>query len=289
MWVIGLLFTMVVADQRRRRPRGPLTTARAWWRASGGGAHAVRALLALGSLSLVVSTFSGWKNLIGRDTPFFADPWLHAADVVLHGGRTPADWLAGVITHPGALHALDWWYYVGWTTVSYVVGALIAWAPANRTRTRLLLTSALSWLLLGTAAACMLASAGPCFFGRVVPGLDPYAWQTATLGRVPGLTVTQVQATLWTFFQHGHPADAVGGGISAMPSLHVASAAITVVAARRYGGRVAVAAALLMLSATMLGSVALGMHYAVDGYASLLGGAAIWWLTGRLAPRPLAV
>jgi hypothetical protein len=286
MWAIGLLLTLVVTDIGRRRHHGPLTTARSWWRVAGGGAHAVRAAMALCSLSLVVATFSGWKNLLGRDLPFVADPWLHAADVTLHGGRTPADWLAGLVANADALRALDWWYYVGWTTVGYACAALLAWAPTSRLRTRLLLTSALTWLILGTAAAYVLPSAGPCFFGLVVPGADPYAWQTATLARMPELTVAQMQALLWLLLQqHVRPVDAVGGGISAMPSLHVASATLTVLSARAFGGRRATAAALLMLVATMLGSVALGMHYAVDGYVSIVGVMAIWWGTGRLTLR----
>jgi hypothetical protein len=33
---------------------------------------------------------------------------------------------------------------------------------------------------------------------------------------------------------------------------------------------------------TIFGSVALGWHYAVDGYASIVGMAALWWVAERI-------
>jgi hypothetical protein len=36
----------------------------------------------------------------------------------------------------------------------------------------------------------------------------------------------------------------------------------------------------------LVGSVHLGWHYAIDGYAAIIGTWAIWWIVGRLLERP---
>ena len=41
----------------------------------------------------------------------------------------------------------------------------------------------------------------------------------------------------------------------------------------------------LMVAVTLFGSVALGWHYAVDGYAALVGMLALWWVAGRIVWR----
>jgi hypothetical protein len=53
---------------------------------------------------------------------------------------------------------------------------------------------------------------------------------------------------------------------------------VALVLARRH--RLLVAPAILFVAFILVGSVHLGWHYAVDGYASILGTLGLWWAAG---------
>jgi hypothetical protein len=44
---------------------------------------------------------------------------------------------------------------------------------------------------------------------------------------------------------------------------------------------------LAFLALMLLGSVHLGWHYAIDGYAGIAGTIVLWWGCGRLLRRPM--
>ncbi|MGH7542571.1 MAG: phosphatase PAP2 family protein [Gemmatimonadota bacterium] len=141
------------------------------------------------------------------------------------------------------------------------------------------------WILLGTVMAVGFSSAGPCYYGRVVAGPDPFAPLMAYLQRVDAahpLTALDVQALLWEgYVGRGRLIE----GIAAMPSLHVAVPVLFTIVAwgvdRRLGVLFGVYTALILV-----GSVHLAWHYAVDGYVTLALVPAVWWLAGRLARGP---
>ncbi|NIR61095.1 MAG: hypothetical protein GWO02_17130, partial [Gammaproteobacteria bacterium] len=64
------------------------------------------------------------------------------------------------------------------------------------------------------------------------------------------------------------------------PSMHIAMGFFFVLVAWRYHWalRLVAVAYLLVL---LVGSVHLAWHYAIDGYAGILGTYAIWWGLGR--------
>jgi len=76
-------------------------------------------------------------------------------------------------------------------------------------------------------------------------------------------------------------------GISAMPSMHVGSSIILMLAAyrmNRWFGR-----AMAVFAATILvGSVHLGWHYAVDGIFAAIIAAGLWKVGGMLARLDLS-
>ena len=80
----------------------------------------------------------------------------------------------------------------------------------------------------------------------------------------------------------------LGGGISAMPSMHVAIVTLNLCLYTGVNRWLAIptgAYAVLVL----IGSVHFGWHYAIDGYVSIAAVLALWWLAGRLArPSPAA-
>jgi membrane-associated phospholipid phosphatase len=86
---------------------------------------------------------------------------------------------------------------------------------------------------------------------------------------------------LWNSYQH---TDFLGLGISACPSLHVASAWLIARLSQEYGRRHAIwGYGFLIL--VMLGSIQLGWHYAVDGYIGLVGAWLCWHLAGFVVAR----
>lgn len=87
------------------------------------------------------------------------------------------------------------------------------------------------------------------------------------------------QEKLWTYFVEGSVG--LGGGISAMPSMHVSMAFLFVLLGWRVHRLIGVLA-LLYCIAIQIGAVHLGWHYAIDGYVSMAATGAIWWLMGRL-------
>ncbi len=91
------------------------------------------------------------------------------------------------------------------------------------------------------------------------------------------LIALRVQSYLWA--GHVSPAPQAVEGISAMPSLHVATPVLFSLLgwrAHRWLGVAYTAYAVIVL----LGSVHLGWHYAVDGYASIILVPVIWKASG---------
>jgi membrane-associated phospholipid phosphatase len=72
-----------------------------------------------------------------------------------------------------------------------------------------------------------------------------------------------------------------GGGISAMPSMHIATATIYLLAARRTRW---LWPALLFLLLTFFGSVYLGYHYAIDAPVAAIVAAGCWSVACRFYP-----
>ncbi len=222
------------------------------------------------TLPVFLWAFTAWKTSI---PPFTWDQPLARFDSALHG-TAPYHYLIAV---PGLTRAADLLY----GTWSYMLLGLVLWQGwygTPWTRARFWLAFLLTWILLGTVLATLVASAGPVYYEPVTGNPGPFAALMAHLDGQPGLHVHQGVRGLWAV--HMGERFVIGTGISAFPSLHVGMAVLGVCAAwpRRW---LAATFALFTLG-ILVGSVALGWHYAVDGYASILLVPLIWWLTGRV-------
>jgi membrane-associated phospholipid phosphatase len=137
----------------------------------------------------------------------------------------------------------------------------------------------------------VFASAGPAFFGRVLPGhSNPYAALMNYLRSVNAnrpLLAVRGQEGLWAALSRGETV--FGWGISAMPSVHVASAILAALFGFHLSKPVGIVLTIVAVCA-FVASVALGWHYSADGYAGAALACLIWWLAGRLTRRtPSAV
>jgi hypothetical protein len=248
-------------------------------------ARLVFALPALLLLPVFISSFTLIKAAVPLLRPYAWDRQLAAFDQALHGGVQPWVWLQGLLGHPLLTATLNLAYHLWF----FIMLALLYWmvfcAERAALRMQFLLSFVLSWALLGNVMAIMFSSVGPCYYGLTQAGDDPYAgllhYLQQTDREVP-LLALRVQALLWQDYQQH--SNVSGLAIAAMPSMHVASATLLALLGWRLN-RAAGVALTVFAVLILLGSVHLGWHYAVDGYAGALGAALLWTLVGRLQAR----
>lgn len=232
---------------------------------------------------MLFSIFTAAKSSIPDINPFSWDKAFAAADLWLHGGTLPWEWLRPVIERPLAVAFFSYVYSLWYVSVP----VFLVWQAFSlsrlRVRAQYLMSFFLCWFVLGNGMALLFSSAGPCFYGRLMPDeRDPFAPLMALLhdaDKVFPVWSLAVQDTLWTVFSTGGTIP--GDGISAMPSLHVSIAVLMALTAHRiwkpFGVVMAVFAVLVMV-----GSVVLGWHYAIDGYVAAGATVAIWKGAGIL-------
>ncbi len=242
-----------------------------------------RGMLALLLIVLFIGGFSHLKSLVPHLNPFSWDAVFAAWDRKLHFGRAPHEWLQmTVLARPLATTLLNAAYHF-WFFLIYFVVVLACFSPREDTVGPVfLLAFVLTFAVGGNLLAVLFSSAGPVYYARLGFGEEfvPLMEMLAAFDRISPVWALEVQEALW----RGHVAGGPLSGISAMPSMHVASATlIALYGARR--GRWWGAASGLFALAIMVGSVQLGWHYAVDGYAGALLAVVFWCLSARLLGR----
>jgi len=227
---------------------------------------------------IFMSGFTSIKNLLNDTLPFTWDHDLMTLGVLLHFGKPLWQWLS--IDSPPVTLVLEFLYAFWGVLLVAVPFSVCLRRPDCPKRTRFLVSHLLVLVLLGNVVAGMFMSAGP--FWLQFSGHHHYAYaplfdyliRTDPNGSFSAVTY---QRYLWQ--AHLHRSTWFGTGISAFPSIHVAIAALYVLFAWQFG-RLARVASILFLIAIMIGSVELGWHYALDGYAGMAGTAAIYFGVG---------
>jgi len=228
------------------------------------------ALLVVAVVAPFQSTFQSLKAAI---PDFSWDSWLSRVDIAIHGRPPwtlwhPTDTALGVVAG----------FYSAWLLMVFAFVIWVSWTRFRILRAQALVSAALLWIVGGTIAAWLLASAGPCYYGRVVQGPDPYAQMAGRISRMP-LLVNGLQRQLWRLREN--KAHAPFAGISAMPSMHVGMAVLVAVAAWRRS-KVAGVVCWAYAAVIQVGSVVLAWHYAIDGYVAAVIVAVCWFAAGRL-------
>lgn len=245
-------------------------------------------------LPLFNSACTLMKTLIPALHPYDWDATLTRWDQTLHFGVAPWRILAPVMATPLMTNAANI-VYCCWF---FGLAGLWFW-QAFALRDRLLrmqffIAYMACFIVLGNIAATMLASVGPCFHGRLIDGPDPYAPLMQYLHQVSLHSHVNIsvglQNMLWNYYASGGAG--VGAGISAMPSMHVAGATLFALLGWRTNRFLGIALS-VNVGLILIATVFLGWHYAVDGYAAIVGTVAIWWIVGAIiqhtaAPLPMA-
>lgn len=236
-------------------------------------------VLAMLAIPQALQFSSIMKQSIPQIVPFYAD----SAIIKLEHALLGVD--AWEITHAVIGEALtrqiDLLYGV-WhlVNISLLVWMVISMNP--RFKVRAILTYQLVWIFLGGMLATFLSSAGPCF-------LEEFTGSTRFAPLMEKLGAMNEAEQLHSFTAMGYllaskGTDAFGSGISAMPSLHVAIAFLTVLIAFNQTRVLPIRlTASLYFAVILIGSVHLGWHYLLDGLIAMPLVWLLWWGCGRLA------
>jgi membrane-associated phospholipid phosphatase len=233
------------------------------------------ALLVVSVVVPFQSSYQALKQAMGPVVGFPLDTVLARIDETLHGG--PA-WrlLSGLFRFPEAIRWIDR-LYMAWFPALLLIVVWLSWTSRRALRARALIALILTWIVGGTAAAWALASAGPCYSQAVayrelvarLDGLGIPLWARSNQHAIWDALATHQ----WLFF----------GGVSAMPSMHVALAVWMAIVLWHRSRLLGVLMTIYAL-AVQLGSIVLAWHYAVDGYAGAAVAWACWHAATRLVP-----
>ncbi len=228
------------------------------------------------------SAFAYFRIMLPNFQPFAWDPAFAHWDRALHGGYDAWQLLQPVLGYPFVTAAVNGLYHL-WFVVMFGV---ILWQAGSlarpRVRMQFFLSFILLWAVLGNFIAILLSSAGPVYYDRVTGLANPFQPLMDYLhaaNEVAPVMALGVQEKLWASYAENGLATL--GGITAMPSMHIATSAcftlVAYAANRRLGH-----ALLLFTVIVQIGSVHLGWHYAIDGYVAAIGTIAIWVAVGWL-------
>jgi len=237
---------------------------------------------ALVAVTPLTVSFVALKDEIPKINPFSWDQTFMHWDRVLGFGVLPWQILQPLLGHPiitAALNAV----YDSWFVLMFGVLFWMAFsAHREKLRMQFLLAFAFEWFLGGNVLAAVFSSAGPCFYGHLIAGPDPYAAQMQYLHQanlVWPVWSVQIQDVLWQSYATG---SGVVAGISAMPSMHVTSSVMMALLGWRIGKWTGMGFT-LFAGLIVIGSVHLGWHYAVDSIAGILLALIFWYAAGAIA------
>ena len=235
----------------------------------------------------LMASFNAFKQMILPGAAFTLDPAFAYADRLLFLGVDPWRITHALIGPTGTL-VIDRAYH-GWFLPMSIGVILCAFLPAStyRLRTQYLLSYCAVWIGIGSILAYLLPAAGPCFYEHFVGpggGFEPLIQNLHSAQAVTGSHLTAISNQEGLLRLFGGDALAVGGGISAMPSVHNGLAVLFALAGfqinRKLGWAFTAYAVLIWV-----GSIHLGWHYAIDGIAAAGLTVLIWRAMGRVADR----
>lgn len=197
------------------------------------------------------------KPLLNYLIPFWADPVLADLDNALFLGHDPWAYLTWMNSNSTGL-----FYHRVWFALMILSLIMVFSQPASNKKSAMLLTYFVLWSVVGPIVHTLMPAAGPIFYGQLGYG-DRFA------GIESAPRTAELADYLWRIYSG--KTFGPGAGISAMPSLHIATIVWMIMAFQVFWKRWAWLVGLLGIIIFLL-SISLGWHYAVDG---IVGGAMV--------------
>ena len=221
-------------------------------------------------VTLQMAVLMWLKVMLPISSPFWADPLLADVDAFIF--RTdPWRLTHGLLGWAGPLFDR---IYVTWAPAKFATMLFVLLQPEDRRKARAIVAYFLM-VAISAIGQYSLSSGGPVFYERL--GFGP---RFEDLQFLPWVVATSNY--LWTDYltAGGH----VGGGISAMPSLHVAIALWIALVVRSYAPKLQ-AIGWFYFACIFIGSIHLGWHYAVDSIAAVVIAVFAWVISSVGARR----
>ena len=236
-------------------------------------------VLRFGLICLFIGGAGYFKQMITAIQPFAWDMAFARLDRAIHLGVDPWRILWPLIGNPWATTVLNAIYHAWFFCLYFAVFAASLARVGDAAARTFLIALVLTFAVGGNLLALIFSSAGPVYFERLGLGADyvPLMDALQRFAEVSPVWALDVQESLWT----GFVADGAVSGISAMPSMHVALALIMAFYASATS-RVLGWIMWVFAGLTMIGSVHLGWHYAVDGYLSFFIAWGAWAVARRI-------
>lgn len=294
LWfAIGVFATTYMLWSNRPQRGGtapsPILLIRGWFDRQWAENRLTRTLWPPLLFAMLLTAFNAFKQKILATQGFAYDPVFAEADRYLFFGKDGWRFFHDLFGSPTATSLIDASYHAWFVPMS--VGVMVCaflGASHYRLRTQYLLTYLFVWIGLGSVMALLMPSAGPCFYNLLVGPQPSYAEMMAVLGQHNAVLEAGGGHVQALGNMHGllaaREADGlvIGGGISAMPSVHNGLSVLFAIAAfrfHRWAGYALSAYAVLI----WVGSVYLGWHYGFDGIVSAALVIAFWKLSGLFA------
>lgn len=231
-------------------------------------------------LSLFMSAFTVFKNIIPIMNPYSWDPKFAKIDVMIHGGYQAWQLLQPIFGYPLLTSIINFFYNL-WIFVMLFVLYWQAFSLSNlKLRMQFFISFVLAWAVLGTGLATLFSSAGPCYYDKIVMSNDIYQPLMKYLNNAQKffpIWALNTQEMLWKSYESNKIG--LGSGISAMPSMHLSTSILFTLVGWRSNRLLGVLFSIFAV-VIMLGSVLLAWHYAIDGYAAILFTLLIWYTVG---------
>ena len=234
----------------------------------------------------LLASFNSYKQMILPLAGYGWDPIVAAADKALFLGHDPWRITHAIFSSPEATVIIDRAYH-GWFVPMSIGVVACAFLPQStfRLRTQYLLTYISVWIVIGSIFAFLMPSAGPCFYEALVEPSATFHDLLQSLHQAQAITgseLTSLNNQQMLLELRNSDKLIIGGGISAMPSVHNGLAIVFALAAfrlnRRAGYVVGAYAAMIWI-----GSIHLGWHYALDGLVAWSMTLVLWTICGRIA------
>jgi hypothetical protein len=234
---------------------------------------------------LLMPTFNAFKQRILPQAGFSYDAKLAELDRLLLG-TDPGAWLHRTVGSPAMTRLFDAAYH-SWFVPTTLGLCLVGLCATPRTRCQYVTAYVAVWIVLGGMLAYLFPAAGPAFYRDLVDpaGAAPFvAVQQQLVAGTSGGFLTSIHNQAYLLQNLDNPTLVVGGGVSAIPSIHNAMAVLFAIVSFRIN-RVLGLAMSAFAAFIWIASVYLNWHYAVDGLAGGLGAIVLWKLSGTFVDR----